>query len=140
MAIAASLLPPIINSGMCLGFALAGAPRFPNYHQRDFLVISGYSLCLFLLNVVCIYSVAQLFFRIKHVYPVRSLLVPSKDLPAVLTSTGSRTRTMSGTSSQGSATVPEQASRSRWDLVRVFVNRSIVRPLPPTDDKSEPLL
>lgn len=53
VAIAASLLPPVVNTGMCISFALVG-PRWINKDltAKTFLDLGLVSFCLFLLNVV----------------------------------------------------------------------------------------
>ncbi|GIL48023.1 hypothetical protein Vafri_4754 [Volvox africanus] len=82
VAIAASLLPPIVNCGMCLAFAAAGARRV-GLRASQFFHIAGMSLALFLINVVSIYSVCILFFWIKGIKKVRKQLSVYRDLPPI---------------------------------------------------------
>ncbi|GLI69557.1 hypothetical protein VaNZ11_014193 [Volvox africanus] len=82
VAIAASLLPPIVNCGMCLAFAAAGARRV-GWQAGQFFRVSGMSLALFVINVGCIYSVCILFFWIKGIKKVRKQLSLYRDLPPI---------------------------------------------------------
>ncbi|GIL74931.1 hypothetical protein Vretifemale_4796 [Volvox reticuliferus] len=82
VAIAASLLPPIVNCGMCLAFAAAGAQRI-GMRRSKFFHISGMSLALFLINVFCIYTVCILFFWIKGIKKVRKQLSLYRELPPI---------------------------------------------------------
>ena len=86
VAIAASLLPPLVNFGMNLSFAIAGAGsgryKDPQGHDANvFYSISGISLALYAINVVAIVGVCLLFFYIKRVAPVRKQLSTYRDLP-----------------------------------------------------------
>ena len=63
-AIAASLLPPVVNCGMNLAFAIAGAHHC-GLGSGQFFRIAGISFGLYGINVACIYSVCLIFFYIK---------------------------------------------------------------------------
>ncbi|KAG2482344.1 hypothetical protein HYH03_018732 [Edaphochlamys debaryana] len=82
VAIAASLLPPIVNCGMCVGFAAAGAVR-ANLSQEEFYRVGSISLALYGVNVICIFSVCLLFFWIKDIRRVRKQLTVYTHLPPV---------------------------------------------------------
>ena len=60
VAIAASLLPPIVNVGMTLAFAIAGAQRVDQGTADEYFKISGISFALYCVNVTCIYLVCLL--------------------------------------------------------------------------------
>lgn len=64
VAIAASLLPPVTNTGICLAYAMAGAFR-TGRSAGDFAYMGGISFCLFLINVVSIYLVCIFLFWVK---------------------------------------------------------------------------
>ncbi len=68
MAISASLLPPIVNSGINLAyyFVRLSYPNATTPPAHDFLVISGYSFLLAFLNIVIIYLVAVIFFKVSR--------------------------------------------------------------------------
>ncbi|CAG9465190.1 unnamed protein product [Pedinophyceae sp. YPF-701] len=83
VAIAASLLPPVVNFGMCLSFAGFGpAVIGDEYDSGHFLRMGGISMALFALNVGCIIGVAALIFWLKDIRPVRKQLSFYKELPA----------------------------------------------------------
>jgi len=82
VAIAASVLPPVVNSGMCLSYGLI-APSFQNTDGGMFLVYSGISFVLFLVNVVAIFLVGLLVFKIKAIAPFRLKSQLWKELPSV---------------------------------------------------------
>lgn len=72
VAISASILPPVTNSGMNLAYALIG----PLIHgdavdHTHHYVISGLSMVLFLLNILCIYVTGLIVFKLKSVRPFR---------------------------------------------------------------------
>lgn len=74
VAIAASLLPPVVNTGMCLAFCMV-ARSYPGAHDPvEFARIAGISFVLFLLNVAVIYGVAIAVFFGKQVKKVRKQL------------------------------------------------------------------
>uniref|UniRef100_A0A7S0RRS5 TIGR00341 family protein n=1 Tax=Chlamydomonas leiostraca TaxID=1034604 RepID=A0A7S0RRS5_9CHLO len=90
VAIAASLLPPICNAGLNIGFGLVGAARHhldPHnvYNENEFLRIGGVSFALFVINVVSIYSTCLLLFLFKGIKPVRRQLTRYQELPPILT-------------------------------------------------------
>jgi hypothetical protein len=88
VAISASLLPPAVNCGMALAFALflsltaALAPPSEaasssssgsdggGYTCADFLALGGLSLALTLINIIAIFVAALAMFRLKEVAPV----------------------------------------------------------------------
>ncbi|KAG2454156.1 hypothetical protein HYH02_001192 [Chlamydomonas schloesseri] len=87
VAIAASLLPPVTNTGICLAYAMAGAFR-TGRNPGQFAYIGGISFCLFLINVVSIYAVCIFLFWVKRVHGVRKQLIRYKDMPAIDPETG----------------------------------------------------
>jgi len=83
VAISAALLPPIVNGGMCL---TAGVLELfvgdPNFEEN--LVTGGMSLALFAVNLLIIYFVALLFFKVKRVgAPIWHRFGKSPPLPHV---------------------------------------------------------
>lgn len=76
VAISASLLPPIVNTGMCLGWGilwafLIGPDRYHSYARSMWMLrISGISFALFVLNVICIFLVGLGVFKFKQVAPI----------------------------------------------------------------------
>lgn len=70
VAISAALLPPVCNAGsqLAYGLVLLGRPDVnPATTSTIQLWQALYSFCLFLINLVCIFLTALLFFRIKGV-------------------------------------------------------------------------
>jgi uncharacterized membrane protein len=68
VAISASLLPPIVNSGLNLGYFLVRL-NYPNSSTppaHDFAVIAGYSLLISFVNILFIYLFAVLMFKVHH--------------------------------------------------------------------------
>jgi Domain of unknown function (DUF389) len=63
VAISASLLPPISNSGLCfvLGIATSGS------QSKDLLRVAGVSISLWVVNILAIVFVAWFFFRMKEI-------------------------------------------------------------------------
>ena len=79
VAISASLLPPAVNCGMAVAFALVLAVsgkggNTSNSGQyssvEEFLVLGGHSLALTGVNIVAIFCSALGMFRLKEVAPV----------------------------------------------------------------------
>lgn len=84
VAIAASLLPPLVNSGMSLSFAIAGNRRYddPSGHDSNvYYSMCGISLALYGINVALICGVCLFFFWVKRVKTVRKQLSSYRDLP-----------------------------------------------------------
>ncbi len=82
VAIAASLMPPAVNSGMNLIFALVGPLLFGGLVSTPLhLGISGYSFLLVLINIVFINIVAMFVFKLKQVAPIKSKSIFWHDLP-----------------------------------------------------------
>lgn len=74
VAISASLLPPVVNAGMCwcLAAACRTGWRPANACAADFATLGGYSLALTFVNIVGILIAAVVMFWIKEVAPRRS--------------------------------------------------------------------
>ena len=77
VAISASLLPPAVNAGVCLVYAIflkAGALQPPDSMKdaEDFAKIGGISLALTLVNILCIWIAGLIMFEIKEVAPTQS--------------------------------------------------------------------
>lgn len=80
VAISASLLPPAVNCGMTLAFALVSSlPITSNslinndeetFSSKDYLLLGALSLTLTLINVCAIFVSALGMFRLKEVAPV----------------------------------------------------------------------
>lgn len=71
VAISASLLPPAVNTGMALNYAIFG----PLVHGDevstvDMLIISGISFSLCILNILCINVFAMAWFKLKKIAPI----------------------------------------------------------------------
>ena len=87
VAISASLLPPSVNCGMALAFALfyclseflSQTKHSVEYTSYDFLVLGGLSLTLTMINVIAIYGAALVMFRLKEVVPVVNKVAFWKD-------------------------------------------------------------
>jgi hypothetical protein len=88
VAISASLLPPIVNAGMCLSWGMllrfSADKRYERQSGTHLLKHTFYmSFILFLLNVVCIYLTGLGVFKFKEI----SRMVRSRfwsDLPTIL--------------------------------------------------------
>jgi uncharacterized hydrophobic protein (TIGR00341 family) len=83
VAISAALLPPIVNSGMNLVFALAG-PSFSGLDRDTHLVIAGYSCALFFVNIICIWVGGCILFKIKEVAPFKKYSPFWQELPKIM--------------------------------------------------------
>jgi hypothetical protein len=77
VAISASLLPPAVNCGMALAFALVlslagggGGGASSDHTPQDFLALGGLSLALTVINIGAIFLAALGMFRLKEVAPV----------------------------------------------------------------------
>ena len=74
VAISASLLPPMVNCGMCLAYAIVGnswdARDGESVDRLKYLEIGGISFFLTILNILCIYFVALGLFYVKEVAPI----------------------------------------------------------------------
>lgn len=71
-AISASLLPPIVNCGLCLALAIQFHHRDDNTSQKgqEWARLGGISLSLFVMNLIIIIFVGLLCFRyVKNIYP-----------------------------------------------------------------------
>jgi uncharacterized hydrophobic protein (TIGR00341 family) len=67
VAIAASIHPPLINSAICFAFGIfSGGDTLSEYTE-----IGGLSLLLFIINIVCIYLVGLIIFKLKGASPFR---------------------------------------------------------------------
>ena len=67
VAIAASIHPPLVNSAICFIHAfISDESTF-----KEFVEIGGYSLILFVLNVVAICTMAYIIFKVKGAGPFR---------------------------------------------------------------------
>eukprot|EP00051_Salpingoeca_urceolata_P020887 m.319050 g.319050 ORF g.319050 m.319050 type:complete len:342 (-) comp19701_c2_seq6:113-1138(-) len=85
VAIAASLVPPVVNAGMMLCFAWFGpAVVDGDFKAQHFYDICGFSIGIFLINVLVIYVVALGFFRLKRIAPMRFRSNLYVDMPALL--------------------------------------------------------
>lgn len=69
VAISASLLPPMVNAGMCMGIAAIS-------HDEDVAVRGAYSLCLTLVNIIAIMVASFLTFRFKKLMDPRDFKNP----------------------------------------------------------------
>jgi len=68
IAISAALLPPIVNSGLNVAYALMFTFTETNRHFVDLaLQIAGYSMALFIENIVFIYLCAMITFWVKGI-------------------------------------------------------------------------
>jgi len=75
VAIAASLLPPVVNSGISLIYGLL--------YETEYLIFSYYSLLLFLLNIVIIYVTTLITFKLKKIKPFRRQSIMWKELERI---------------------------------------------------------
>ena len=64
VAISASLLPPIVNSGLCLSLGIFYSSGGHDGAGSDFLSYSAASFCLFLINIVLIILFGLLMFKV----------------------------------------------------------------------------
>uniref|UniRef100_A0A0G4I7V8 DUF389 domain-containing protein n=1 Tax=Chromera velia CCMP2878 TaxID=1169474 RepID=A0A0G4I7V8_9ALVE len=128
VAIAASLLPPVVNAGLCLAFGcLLLAFHFPDaqgnvpeWAQRGetettgpgwegeeeahrLLQLGAVSFALFWMNVVCIFATAVVVFKIKRIEPVRKQLSYYRELPPLRPVPGLPRRESSMLSAEGGA-------------------------------------
>jgi len=74
VAISLSLLPPAVNAGMCWMTALlyrTGAAARNEGDGTDYAFVGAISLCLTLLNIVCIFIGGCIMFALKEVVPVK---------------------------------------------------------------------
>jgi uncharacterized hydrophobic protein (TIGR00271 family) len=78
VAIAAALLPPIVNSAMNIAFGLVLVMSNDStsvgdqvYAGNDLIDIGGYSFALYIINWVLIYVVGILFFKLKQIEPIK---------------------------------------------------------------------
>lgn len=73
VAISASLLPPAVNTGVCLVYAIflaAGAVDGNDQGKaEDFFRIGGISFALTVLNILCIWVAGLFMFQVKEVAP-----------------------------------------------------------------------
>jgi uncharacterized hydrophobic protein (TIGR00341 family) len=82
VAIAASLMPPAVNAGMNLIYALMGPFYFGGaVDVAMHLGIAGISFTLVLINIIFINIVAMLVFVVKRVAPIKSKSIFWHDLP-----------------------------------------------------------
>lgn len=69
-AISASLLPPIVNCGLCMAFALQIFLRNNIEGAHFWARMGGISLALFIMNLIIIIGVGLLTFRyVKNIFP-----------------------------------------------------------------------
>ena len=74
VAISASLLPPAVNAGMSLNYALFGPLVHGSEVSRTaMLVISGTSFSLSIVNIICINIFAMSWFKLKKIAPITSV-------------------------------------------------------------------
>lgn len=72
VAISASLLPPAVNTGVCLMYAfLLQIKAVSTDKDFDFAAIGGISFALTVLNIFCIWIAGLLMFGIKEVAPTK---------------------------------------------------------------------
>ena len=74
VAISASLLPPLVNAGMCWYYAAVGYLYVRTDTQLspgDFAVLGGYSFALTIINIILVWMFALLVFYIKEAAPIR---------------------------------------------------------------------
>jgi uncharacterized hydrophobic protein (TIGR00271 family) len=67
VAISASLLPPIVNVGLCLALGIFYSAGGHDKAGHDFLEYSAASFCLFLINIALIVLCGFCMFKIKNV-------------------------------------------------------------------------
>jgi uncharacterized hydrophobic protein (TIGR00341 family) len=84
VAIAASILPPVANSGIMWARAAIGKWVSDEPRQKEFAIMASYSLGLFFINVVNIFISAVFIFRLKAVIPTFSEPTSYyKDIPRI---------------------------------------------------------
>ncbi len=74
VAISASLLPPLVNAGMCWYYAAVGylyVRTDPSLTPGEFAVLGGYSFALTIINIILVWMFALLVFYIKEAAPIR---------------------------------------------------------------------
>ncbi|CAM9904806.1 unnamed protein product, partial [Sphacelaria rigidula] len=73
VAISASLLPPAVNTGLCLSFGLLG-PTYVNFEVDviEYFTIALISMSLTIVNIFCIYLAGVCLFVFKEVAPIKS--------------------------------------------------------------------
>ena len=69
VAIAASILPPIANGGICLARAALGPVVSDKDDVEEYLIMCAYTLGLFFINVLNIFIAALIMFKVKSVVP-----------------------------------------------------------------------
>ncbi|XP_053606842.1 uncharacterized protein LOC128673191 [Plodia interpunctella] len=85
VAISASLLPPAVNAGLLWAMALVHliyaddetrwtqvvtTANFSSDNAAELAVLGSISLCLTLINIVCIYVAGYVVYKVKEVYPL----------------------------------------------------------------------
>ena len=80
VAIAASLMPPAVNTGMNLSYALIG-PLIFGASPALFFSLAVISFILVVINILAINFVAILIFKLKEVAPVKRKSIFWSDLP-----------------------------------------------------------
>jgi uncharacterized hydrophobic protein (TIGR00271 family) len=72
VAISASLLPPVVNTGMLLNLLAFGPLMVSRIHHDTILVYAGISFLLFIVNITCIIVFSILTLYIKRVHKGRT--------------------------------------------------------------------
>eukprot|EP00904_Undaria_pinnatifida_P000673 jgi/Undpi1/10606/HiC_scaffold_29.g13056.m1 len=73
VAISASLLPPAVNTGLCLAVALLGPAALDEPVDTDeYVMIALISMCLTIVNILSIYVAGVWLFLFKEVAPIKS--------------------------------------------------------------------
>ncbi len=82
VAIAASLMPPAVNAGMNLTYAIIG-PFFLGVSVNSLLhfAIAGISFAVVLMNILLINITAMLVFKLKQVAPIKGKSIFWTDIP-----------------------------------------------------------
>eukprot|EP00808_Paulinella_micropora_P018067 g22932.t1 len=124
VAISASLLPPIVNSGICFTLWLAGGADDAG-HEVDYGRISFVSWLLFMINWVCIFTSAGFLFYLKKVRIV-------KPQHTKLKRSGSDHRRLLLEESASSASIPDYSSASCNDSSGSFSEYSQEKVKTPT--------
>ncbi|MFX1562254.1 MAG: DUF389 domain-containing protein, partial [Promethearchaeota archaeon] len=82
VAIAASLMPPAVNAGMNLCYALIGPILIgSSVSMVQHLALAGISFSLVLINIIFINIVAMFVFKLKAIAPVKGKSIFWHDLP-----------------------------------------------------------
>ncbi|MFX1562982.1 MAG: TIGR00341 family protein [Promethearchaeota archaeon] len=82
VAIAASLMPPAVNAGMNLSFALIGPILIgSSVNLATHMLLAGISFSLVIVNILFINIVAMLVFKLKAVAPIKGKSILWHDLP-----------------------------------------------------------